>query len=81
MNNPDDIWETLKLNFQVIGHTQKAHAINEFHNIRIRHDEDLLAFIARFEDYYKKVEEAGEKWLNLIEFISLYKIFLLSMIL
>ena len=61
MNDPADIWETLKLNFQATDHAQKAHGLSEFRNIRIRHEEDLPAFIARFEECYKKVEEAGEK--------------------
>lgn len=52
---PAEIWETLKLNFELEERSNKLLLINEFRNLRITLEEDLPSFIARFEDCYRRV--------------------------
>lgn len=61
LDDPSDIWLTLKSNLEIPGRALKSFHVNEFRNLKINIDEDIPTYIARFEEGYRRVIDSGEE--------------------
>lgn len=61
LDNPADIWDTLKSTLEIEGRVLKSFQANEFRNLKMNPEEEIPSYIARFEEVYRCVVDAGEE--------------------